>query len=151
MWWIPLMAVLIITPPTPDELHVDDIIEALEQRYEVWCDDFLEKHEFKEKVTRWCPLVRKHWGPDWTHYAMHTLDCESRGDPEARNGSHYGLFQHTTRYWTKRSRLAGWEGYHPTHPEANIATSAHLLFSERARGKSGTSHWTCKTGHHAIP
>jgi hypothetical protein len=127
--------------------YLTDFDEWQEARIARICED---QHEFPDLVFRWCGLVATYWPEEWVHWVLHTIDCESDGKPEAKNGSHYGLLQHTTRYWDGRALAAGWEGHHPSEPEANIAVSAHLLLSERERGRSGTSHWTCKASH-AVP
>lgn len=107
-----------------------------------------EPHTDFEAVNRWCTLVAGYFEPEWIHWAMHIIDCESDGDPDANRDkpgrSHKGLFQHSTRYWDDRARRAGWEGADIYDPEANIAVSAHLLAT------GGTSHWTCKA-RHAVP
>jgi hypothetical protein len=105
-------------------------------------------HEFPEKVERWRQLIRKYFGADWEHWALHVVQCESNGNPDAKNkrSSASGLFQQLGRYWPTRSRNAGWEGADIFDPEANIAVSAWLLGGRR----SHTSHWKCKAAH-AVP
>lgn len=127
---IALVLVLFVEPA-----HVDrPLVNELEDR-EAIC---VEASIGDPDVDRWCPAVAHYFGERWTHWALHIIKCESRGNPDARNGSHHGLFQHTTRYWYGRAARAGWDGHDPWEPEANIAVSAWLLF------KAGTSHWTCK-------
>jgi hypothetical protein len=135
------MPVVLVHTPTIDELHIDDIAEVLEQRYEAYCEDFLDDHPFREDVAQWCPLVRKYFGPEWTHWALHIIECESGGS-NIRNrggGSASGLFQHLPRYWDRRAERAGWPGASIWDEEANIAVSAWLLNDGKGR-----SHWSCK-------
>jgi hypothetical protein len=69
----------------------------------------------------WAALVGRH---DWpTGTACRILWCESRGDPDARNGRHVGLFQ-----------IA--DG--PADPEANVAL-AHAMWARRGWQPWGAS------------
>ena len=100
---------------------------------------------------RWYPIVEEaleaYGIPDEIDTFMRVLHCESRGDPNAHNTVVYenpkdqasGLMQHMPRWWDDRSNAAGFGGYSPFDPVANIFTSAWLLTS---RG-GGWSHWTC--------
>lgn len=122
------------------------------ERNELWheigrhpfCLELLAEHPFPPKVARWCALVHQHFGDRWTHWALHTISCESAGDPSAKNprSSASGLFQQLGRYWPRRSERAGWEGASIFDPEANVAVSARLFSEGR-----GASHWSCKAGH----
>jgi soluble lytic murein transglycosylase-like protein len=91
-------------------------------------------------VEYWRPLVEKHWDPQDVAWAMVIIDCESDGNPYAKNpnSSASGLFQQLARYWDDRARDAGWAGASVFDPEANIAVSAHLF------SWGGKSHWECK-------
>lgn len=91
-------------------------------------------------VERWRGLVEKYFKPRDVQWAMRVMECESRGDPNAKNphSSASGLFQHLGSYWPERSTKAGWAGADIFDPEANIAVAAWLL------DWGGRSHWVCK-------
>lgn len=74
---------------------------------------------------------------------LRVMQCESGGNPDAYNSSSgaSGLMQHLQVYWPPRALRAGYEGFSPFDPEANIYTSAWLLFA--ATG-GGWQHWECK-------
>lgn len=129
-------------PPAPNLADVETSIRTEERGLTLYCRQFLAEHSFRPAVARWCPLVVKHFTGEWTHWALHVMACESRGDPniKSRRSSATGLFQHLARYWPNRAARAGWEGYPRTHAEANIAVSA-WLFNDGA----GRSHWKCKS------
>lgn len=126
-------------PPAVPEINVAELLEVIGALYP---DDV----RFSPAVERWRILVARYFPREWITWALETIRCESRGRPEIRNGSHVGLFQQSTRYWASRSRRAGWAGYPPTDPEANIAVSAWLLLE--ARG-GGLGHWSCKAPEYA--
>ena len=102
-------------------------------------------------VDRWYPLVYEaledYGVEDQIDTFMRVMNCESRGDPNAHNTVVYsnpldqasGLMQHMPRWWDERSTAAGFAGYSPFDPVANIYTSVWLLTS---RG-GGWTHWTC--------
>lgn len=73
---------------------------------------------------------------------LRILECESRGDPNAYNAASgaSGLMQHLERYWPARADKAGYTNASPFNAEANIHTSAWLIY--RATG-GGWSHWVC--------
>ena len=91
-------------------------------------------------VEYWRPLVELYWPLEDVAWAMAIMDCESGGDPYAKNphSSASGLFQQLGRYWPDRAREAGWPGASVFDPEANIAVSAWLY------SWGGKSHWECK-------
>lgn len=91
-------------------------------------------------VEYWRPLVEKHWDPQDVAWALAIVDCESGGNPYAKNprSSASGLFQQLASYWDQRAIDAGWTGASIWDPEANIAVSAWLF------SWGGSSHWACK-------
>ncbi len=95
---------------------------------------------YSDQVEQWRPLVGSHFAADDIPWAMRVMNCESKGDPRARNprSSASGLFQHLARYWAERSGKAGWEGADIFDPTANVAVAAWLFYS------GGPSHWTCR-------
>jgi hypothetical protein len=82
----------------------------------------------KEKTERWRTLVEKYFNAAQVPWALQILDCESVGNPYAKNpnSSASGLFQHIKRYWGQRAAGAGFRGASVFNPEANIAASAYL-------------------------
>lgn len=90
-------------------------------------------------VEQWRPLVEKYFKAQDVPTAMRIMQCESRGDPNAKNphSSASGLFQHLARYWPERSAKAGWAGADIFDPEANIAVAAWL------KSVAGWRSWTC--------
>jgi hypothetical protein len=91
-------------------------------------------------VERWRPVVDTYFPEDRVEWALRIMECESRGDPNAKNpnSSASGLFQHLARLWPPRAEAAGWAGADVFDPFANIAVAAWLLEN------GGTSHWECK-------
>ena len=71
-------------------------------------------------IDRWRPLVSLYFSNDDMDWALAIIECESGGDPNARNrrSSARGLFQHLGKYWDERSRQAGWYGASIYDPEA---------------------------------
>lgn len=98
------------------------------------------RREFGWDVERWRPVVDTYFPEDRVDWALRIMECESRGDPNAKNpnSSASGLFQHLARLWPERAAAAGWEDADVFDPFANIAVAAWLLEN------GGTSHWVCK-------
>ena len=92
---------------------------------------------FRASVEQWRGLVEKHFRAEDVNLALSVIDCESGGNPNATNSrtGAGGLFQHLFKYWDARAEAAGWAGADVYDPEANIAVSAHLVYS------SGWYHW----------
>ena len=97
-------------------------------------------------IERWRPLVEQYFSPDRVEEALSIIDCESNGDPKARNprSSAAGLFQFLDRTWAHSSEQAGFEGESPFSPEANIASAAWLVEYSLGVGDSPWAHWTCR-------
>lgn len=98
------------------------------------------RSEFTWQVERWRPVVEMYFPEDRVNWALRIMECESHGDPDAKNprSSASGLFQHLARLWPDRAAKAGFEGADVFDPFANIAVAAWLL------EHGGTSHWVCK-------
>jgi hypothetical protein len=98
------------------------------------------RDEFPWKVERWRPVVALYFPEDRIEWALRIIQCESRGDPNAKNrhSSASGLFQHLARLWPERAARAGFAGTDVFDPYANIAVAAWLL------EHGGTSNWVCK-------
>ncbi|MGB9357624.1 MAG: transglycosylase SLT domain-containing protein [Acidimicrobiia bacterium] len=99
-----------------------------------------------DPVTRWRPLVEEYFPRDLVDQALAIIECESNGDPAARNprSSATGLFQFLSRTWENASGPAGFEGASPLDPEANVAAAAWLVDYSLDAGHSAWKHWTCR-------
>ncbi|MEA3501627.1 MAG: transglycosylase SLT domain-containing protein [Actinomycetota bacterium] len=99
-----------------------------------------------DPVEQWRPLVERYFSPERIEEALSIIDCESNGDPDARNpkSSASGLFQFLGRTWTHSSEQAGFQGESPFSPEANIATAAWLVEYSLDAGDSAWAHWSCR-------
>ncbi len=97
-------------------------------------------------VERWRPLVERYFPEDRVEEALSIIDCESDGDPIARNprSSASGLFQFLDGTWSGASEQAGFEGQSPFSPEANVASAAWLVEYSIGAGASPWAHWTCR-------
>jgi hypothetical protein len=94
-------------------------------------------------VARWRSLVTTHFAPDEVDRAMQILECESHGDPYAKNprSSAAGLFQFLRATWDHAAGqldLPSYAAGGPYDPTANIEAAAWLV-SEGG----GWGHWTC--------
>ena len=98
------------------------------------------RSEFDWAVERWRPVVASYFPEDRIDWALRIIECESRGDPLAKNPSSTasGLFQHLASLWDERAAKAGWDGSDVFDPFANIAVAAWLLDT------GGPGHWVCK-------
>jgi soluble lytic murein transglycosylase-like protein len=99
-------------------------------------------------VERWRPMVAdaialNGGDDDDVHRFLRIMQCESGGDPDAKNpnSSASGLMQHLTRFWDDRSTRAGYPGADVFDPEANIYTSAWLALTA---AEGGWQHWVCR-------
>ena len=110
------------------------------------------------RSTRWIPavehwrvLVSEHFKPRDVETALRIIQCESRGDPEAKNpaSSARGLFQHLERYWGptwrgdkirggNRAARAGVGDADIFDPVASTIVAAWLRYKA-----GGWTHWTC--------
>lgn len=94
-----------------------------------------------ERVAQWRPLVAQHFPASEVDRALKVMDCESQGNPRARNpiSGASGLFQHLPIYWASRSAQAGIPGADIFDPVANVRVAGWLW------GQSNTwTHWACK-------
>jgi len=99
-----------------------------------------------DPVTRWRPLVEEYFPQELVDQALAIIECESNGDPAARNprSSATGLFQFLSRTWENASGPAGFEGASPLDAEANVAAAAWLVDFSLDAGHSAWKHWTCR-------
>ncbi|MEA2022800.1 MAG: transglycosylase SLT domain-containing protein [Actinomycetota bacterium] len=97
-------------------------------------------------VEQWRPLVERYFPPELVDEALSIIDCESNGDPDARNprSNASGLFQFVDRTWGHSSEQAGFRGASAFSPEANIAAAAWLVDYSLGVGDSAWAHWTCR-------
>lgn len=95
-------------------------------------------------VERWRGLVSAYFQPSDIDKALSVIECESNGDPNAKNpsSSASGLFQHLATYWPERATNAG------IGPQAdifesssNVAVAAWLVYHG-----GGWSHWNASKG-----
>ena len=125
-------------------------LEIAEQQQAILVADLREmngpydnvRNEFAWEVERWRPVVDMYFPDDRIDWALRIMECESRGDPLAKNpnSSASGLFQHLARLFPERATAAGWDDADVFDPFANIAVAAWLL------DNGGTSHWVCTAG-----
>jgi len=96
-----------------------------------------------DNVTQWRSLVEEHFGPSEGDRAMQILECESHGDPYAKNprSSAAGLFQFLSGTWDHAAGQLDLPSYAeggPYDAAANIEAAAWLVFEG-----GGWGHWTC--------
>jgi len=94
-------------------------------------------------VAQWRSLVDEHFEPGEVDRAMQILECESHGDPYAKNprSSAAGLFQFLRGTWDHTAGQLDLPSYAeggPYDATANIEAAAWLV-SEGG----GWGHWTC--------
>lgn len=99
-----------------------------------------------DPIRRWQTLVERYFPPERVEEALAIIDCESGGDPNARNprSGAAGLFQFVDGTWTHASEQAGFEGAPPNDPEANVAAAAWLVDYSLGVGDVPWAHWTCR-------
>ncbi len=99
-----------------------------------------------DPIEQWRPLVEQYFAAELVEEALSIIDCESNGDPNARNPrtSASGLFQFLDRTWSHSSEQAGFRGASPLSPEANVAAAAWLVEYSLDAGDSAWAHWTCR-------
>ncbi len=102
--------------------------------------DLPRARTYLPEVERWRPLVAAYFLPDDVPWAMRVMNCESTGDPDAKNtrSTASGLFQHLASQWPNRAASAGWAGSDVFDPEANVAVAAWLFYED------GPRHWVCR-------
>ena len=134
---------------TPDDLRL-----IVAERY---CPNFgvidlpVRDSKWPPNVERWRRLFERLFEPEDVETALRVVNCESRGDPEAKNprSSASGLWQHLARYWGptwNRQRLpggnraarAGIPGASIWDPEASTIVAAWLVYEA-----GGWIHWPC--------
>jgi len=91
-----------------------------------------------DEASDWRPLVAAFFAPEDVDRAVRVIQCESNGDPWAKNprSTASGLFQHLRSLWAPRATAAGYPGADVFDPVANVATAAWLVYDG-----GGWSHW----------
>lgn len=99
-----------------------------------------------EGVHRWRSFVEEHFPASRVEEAMSIMDCESGGDPLARNprSGASGLFQFLPRTWDYVAAQAGVDHLPAEDGAANIAAAAWLTEYSVAAGDHAWAHWTCR-------
>jgi hypothetical protein len=69
--------------------------------------------------------------------ALSVARCESRYDPDARNGTHLGVFQQASKYWPGRAKTYGFPGFSAFNGRANIIVSVRMAH------RVGWGPWAC--------
>ncbi len=69
--------------------------------------------------------------------ALSVARCESRYDPDARSGSHLGVFQQASAYWPGRAKTYGFPDYSAFNGRANVIVSVRMAH------KVGWGPWAC--------
>ena len=134
---------------TPDDLR--SIVE------EAYCPNLaildipVRDSDWPPNVERWRHLFERLFQPEDVETALRVVNCESRGNPEAKNprSTASGLWQHLARYWGptwngqrlpggNRAARAGIPGASIWDPEASTIVAAFLVYES-----GGWIHWTC--------
>ena len=99
-----------------------------------------------EGAEKWRDLVARYFPPNVVDEAVRVMQCESEGDPTARNrrSGATGLFQFLRGTWQFAAEAAGVGHLPPTDPEANVAAAAWLVSDTEERGNRRWAHWTCR-------
>jgi hypothetical protein len=99
-----------------------------------------------EGAEKWRDLVVRYFPARIVEEAVNVMQCESEGDPTARNrrSGATGLFQFLAGTWRFAAEAAGVAHLPPTDPEANIAAAAWLVSDSEERGSRRWAHWTCR-------
>lgn len=99
-------------------------------------DTLVPRHP--DEAADWRPLVEAFFEPEDVDRAVRVIQCESNGDPLAKNprSTASGLFQHLASLWPPRAAEAGFAGVDVFDPVANVATAAWLVYEG-----GGWSHW----------
>ena len=97
-------------------------------------------------VEQWRPLVTQYFPSHRVEEALRILNCESNGDPDAVNpySGASGLFQFLPSTWATTAPKAGWAGYSPFHPEANVSSAAWLANRYEELGSYYWQAWSCR-------
>lgn len=102
--------------------------------------------EHPPAVERWRSLVETFFPSHRVEEALRIIDCESNGDPDAYNpySGASGLFQFIPSTWATTSPRAGYAGFSPFDPEANVASAAWLANEYQRQGQYYWQAWNCK-------
>ena len=96
-------------------------------------------------VEQWRGLVQTYWPAELVEWALRIIDCESHGNPSARNpiSSAAGLFQFLRSTWDNGPApalgLGSYDSGAVYDPESNIRAAAWLYANW-----GGKSQWSCR-------
>ncbi len=89
-------------------------------------------------------LVEEYFRAEDIRWALRVAFCESSAQPEDissdkvhRTSGATGWFQHLPKFWEDRSYKAGFSGWYPAEPRANVGVAAWILYNLHG----GKSHW----------
>lgn len=88
-------------------------------------------------------LVNIYFLPEDKEWALRVAFCESSASPAdtysnaVSSALAVGWFQHLSRFWIERSRIAGWSGYDIFDTEPNVAVAAWLFYDTGGKDR----HW----------
>lgn len=101
---------------------------------------------FRPGVERWRGLVAAHFPASRVDQALVIMQCESGGDPDARNpySGASGLFQFMPGTWAASSVKAGVGDRSVFDGEANIIAAAWLGSYYESRGYDFWRPWSCR-------
>jgi hypothetical protein len=97
-------------------------------------------------VEQWRALVEQAFPANRVEEALRIIGCESNGDPDATNpySGAAGLFQFLPSTWATTAPNAGYGGYSPYEPVANIGSAAWLANRYQELGYDYWHAWGCK-------
>lgn len=98
------------------------------------------------QVEQWRGLVSQYFPASRVEEALAIIDCESNGDPNARNpySGASGLFQFLPSTWATTAPKAGFSGASVFDPAANIGSAAWLGNRYEDLGYYFWQPWSCK-------
>ncbi len=134
-----------LAPPRPG-VPIEQWYDCRPPRRDAVCVDGFDADERVAAVLRsqptsaedWRPIVELYFEPRHVNRALRVMQCESGGDPSAKNptSTASGLFQHLGSLWGPRAEKAGWAGADVFDPHSNIAVAAWLVYEG-----GGWGHW----------
>lgn len=95
------------------------------------------------QVEMWRPLVSEYFAADQVDTALRVMECESGGDPNAKNpnSSASGLFQFLKTTWDWTAEITGSPTYDEGGPYDPVWSIRNAVWLQ-SRG-SGWNQWSC--------